>query len=374
MTPDGTVTPESSTADGPISPLVFLVALLRRRWLMLWLVLGSVVGITAYTLIVGRRYSSTLIFMPQTSSSGLSGIAGVAAQFGIAVASGTPDQTPQFYAELMATGPFEEDLVSTQFPVVVGVKAGGNGDSVVTQSLVDWLAVDKGSPEGVRRAKAATKLGHILTSVPDVQTSMLTVTVTTKFPDLSKEIADRVLALVNEFNGTRRSTDAGIERRFVEGRVEVARDSLTVAEDRVRHFLEQNRTYASSPMLQLEHDRLQREVDFQQQVVATLLQGVEQARINEVRNTPVVTVVEAPEAPAMPDRSRLLLKWVLATMAAFLVGLLITVLAVVMQLEERHEPDVSLAYRSAWADTRNDILRVVGPLQGAWRRIRGGER
>jgi hypothetical protein len=41
--------------------------------------------------------------------------------------------------------------------------------------------------------------------------------------------------------------------------------------------------------------RLQRQVDLRQQVYVALAQSYEQARIDEVRTTPVVTVVEAPE-------------------------------------------------------------------------------
>lgn len=366
-------TPGESTSvmdTAPVSPLVFVVAALRRRWMIMSMVLGAVTIVTAYTLIVGRTYTSTLIFMPQMSAGALSGIAGVAAQFGIAVPSGAPDQTPQFYAELIATGPFQEDLVNTQFSATVGMRADGKSDSIVTQSLIDWLGVDSGQSVGKRQTMAIYKLPKVLSVVPDVQTSMLTVTVTSQVADLSKTVADRILALVNQFNGTRRSTDAGTERRFVEGRLQIARDSLTANEDRVRRFLEQNRAYASSPMLTLDHDRLQREVDFEQQVVATLMQAVEQARITEVRNTPVVTVVESPEVALTPDRYRLLLKWVITTMATVLVGIVVIAAMVLLQLEEKHEPDVSSAFRGAWADTRDDIIRLVKPFRVAWQWIR----
>jgi uncharacterized protein involved in exopolysaccharide biosynthesis len=57
----------------------------------------------------------------------------------------------------------------------------------------------------------------------------------------------------------------------------------------------------------------------------TLTQAYEQARIDEVRNTPVITVVEPPESPVRPD-SRRLVSWlavslvvgVLAALAAAL--------------------------------------------------------
>jgi hypothetical protein len=66
----------------------------------------------------------------------------------------------------------------------------------------------------------------------------------------------------------------------------------------LKTFLQNNLTYQGSPRLQLEFARLQRHVDLVQQVYVTLSQEYEQARIQEVRNTPVITIVDRPEASA----------------------------------------------------------------------------
>ena len=76
---------------------------------------------------------------------------------------------------------------------------------------------------------------------------------------------------------------------------------LGVAEDSLRGFLERNRTYQSSPALSFEAARLQRRLDLRQQVYSSLAQAFEQARIDEVRNTPVITVVDTPEESVRLD-------------------------------------------------------------------------
>jgi uncharacterized protein involved in exopolysaccharide biosynthesis len=110
-----------------------------------------------------------------------------------------------------------------------------------------------------------------------------------------------MLRLVSEFNLNRRQTKAGADRRFVETRVRESLDSLRGAEAALEAFLQRNREYRNSPQLVFAYDRLDREVRMRQQLYTTLIQSYESARIDEVRNTPVITVMEAPDLPARPD-------------------------------------------------------------------------
>jgi uncharacterized protein involved in exopolysaccharide biosynthesis len=93
-------------------------------------------------------------------------------------------------------------------------------------------------------------------------------------------------------------------------------------------FLESNRNYSGSPTLQATRDRLQRELSLKSQIHSTLTQAYEQARIDEVRDTPVITVVEAPEVSARPDSRRMVIRLAVA----LLVGLVLAV-AVALFLE-----------------------------------------
>jgi hypothetical protein len=62
----------------------------------------------------------------------------------------------------------------------------------------------------------------------------------------------------------------------------------------------------NSPELVFARDHLQRDVDLNQQVVTSLAQSLEDARIREVRDIPVITVIEPPVAQTTPEsRGRL---------------------------------------------------------------------
>ena len=66
---------------------------------------------------------------------------------------------------------------------------------------------------------------------------------------------------------------------------------------------------------------LEREISLRQQVYATLMQSLEQARISEVRDTPVITVLQEPYLPPGPDDRSLLLMLVIGIVAGGITGL-----------------------------------------------------
>jgi uncharacterized protein involved in exopolysaccharide biosynthesis len=141
---------------------------------------------------------------------------------------------------------------------------------------------------------------------------MVSVAVRTRDPQVSLVIANRLIDGLNRFNRTTRQSQATEEREFTEGRLNEARAKVRAAEDALQSFLQRNRQF-ESPQLAFERDRLQRELLFQQQIMTGLAQQYEEARIREVRDTPVITIVERPVLPAVPEplhRARLLVLFV----------------------------------------------------------------
>ena len=106
---------------------------------------------------------------------------------------------------------------------------------------------------------------------------------------------------MDDYNSRIRRSQAVAEREFLEARLRDARAELRIAEDSLLAFLRENRRVENSPQLTFERDRLQSRVSLRQQVYETLFQAFEQSRIEEVRDTPVITVVERPIRPAQAD-------------------------------------------------------------------------
>jgi uncharacterized protein involved in exopolysaccharide biosynthesis len=286
---------------------------------------GLAILVAVLVLLWPREYTSTAVFMPQASDETLSRLSGIAAEFGFTVPGADPGDSPAFYASLLTSRDILRAVVLTSYPF-----SNRPGDSV-RATLVELYGVEGASP-AIRRDKAVKRFLKDLDIETYRETKLIGIEVTTRWPTVSQGAAHRLLDLVSRFNLTTRQTQAGAERHFVEARLETARTELRAAEERLQAFLQRNREFQNSPALVFQQDRLSREVDLRQQVVTSLVQSFEQARIDEVRNTPVTTIVEPPDLPPQPDSRRLALKTLLGLTAGLLAG---TFLAAVRDFSRR---------------------------------------
>src|SRR5215213_6043673 len=303
---------EPTPAGEDLTLAGLLAFLLRYRRLILATGLAAFLLVGVVTFLRHRSYTSTARFMPQATEGTLGQLSGLAATFGVSVPASDPGSSPNFYGELLKSRDVLRRTVETRYAFAA------DGDSL-RGTLVD-LYESKGKTAPARRDAAAKALLDNIDVTVDRETGTIDLEMTSPYPELSQQIGRRMIELVSEFNLTRRQTKAGAERRFVEARVAEAKDTLHAAEARLQAFLQRNRAYQSAPSLLFEHDRLQRDVSMQQQLYTTLSQSYEVARIDEVRNTPVITLMESPDLPAKPDPRLALVKGVLAGLLGLALG------------------------------------------------------
>src|SRR5262249_435769 len=101
-----------------------------------------------------------------------------------------------------------------------------------------------------------------------------------------------------------------------------------------------------------------REVSMRQAVYTTLVQSYEAARIDEVRNTPVITVMEPPDVPAKADPRLALLKSLLAGIVGLGLG------AFFAAMRPAFSGVLSLV-RPAGAPTETEPEEFARPARGA---------
>lgn len=265
-------------------------------------------------------YTAGASFMPQTEGGQISQLSGIAAQFGVNVPQGEAGESPPFYEALVTSREILEQAVHSEYRVPEGDEAEGASPNTARQTLIEFYGIEASDPE-VRAAAAVGRLRGSLNVETDPQTSLVSLSVTTSSAMLSRQVADRLLELVNQFNLETRQSRAAARAEFIEGRLETARRELRAAEDSLERFLERNRSFRNSPQLQFEHDRLQRRVGLKQGVVTSLAQSHEQAQIDRVRNTPVITVIESPDRPVAPDRKNVRPLGILGLLLGGLLGL-----------------------------------------------------
>ncbi|HVG45414.1 MAG TPA: Wzz/FepE/Etk N-terminal domain-containing protein, partial [Longimicrobium sp.] len=268
------------------------VVLRYRRSIVLVPLLFMAVGV-ALSLRTPRTYRADGAFILQDGGGNpRSRVSGLAAQFGVQVAGGGTD-VPQLYADLLLSRRFMTELATTRFDF-----SDGGRRRVGTPAQL--LEVDAGSPRATLRSTVKVLKGSVNAEV-NPMTGVVGFGVSTPWPALSEQIGKRLLEMVTQFNLSTRQSQAAAERKFTEGRLNEATRELRAAENALQDFMQSNRRFDNAPQLLLRRERLQRDVTEHQAVYAMLSQAYEQARIDEVRDTPVLTVIEGPVGSAQPE-------------------------------------------------------------------------
>jgi len=111
---------------------------------------------------------------------------------------------------------------------------------------------------------------------------------------------DFTVALIEELDSHQRRHNkqkTSETRKFIEERIEDTRLELVVAEENLKDFNDRNRRIENSPSLQLERQRLYREVSVLTGVFTTLKQQLETSKIEEVKELDYVVLLDPPEVP-----------------------------------------------------------------------------
>ncbi len=273
--------------------------------------------ITAYALATGSSAAVVTSLLPRKyvaraslvadvpDNRGLSGtLAQFAGQFGLNVLESS--KAPEFYKELMRSRVVLTTLAGTQFSLP---------ESARVASLYTYYHTHADSLTARLTEAMVRRLQKDLDATVDVRTGVIRVTLTAADARLASDMLDSVIAITNRFAVSNLRGRAKARREFIEEQVAQARQYLVIAEDSLRMFYEHNRRTADSPQLQFEEARLRRRVDLRQEIYVTLSRDLEQARIDEVRDTPILNVVDPPVPPTRHDSPK---RTALTILGAFL--------------------------------------------------------
>jgi len=338
--------------DAVIHPVEIVNLVLAVRHRLLVVVVLSVVLTAAVSLSFGREWQSSSSFSPKASKASGGNISGIAAQFGLSVPAGEVTQSPAFYADLLTSKELLSSIVEANYVLV-------DGQDTVRGTLTKILHA-KGATPALRREDALRVLAPNVVAFPAVKTGVVRLTVTADFPDLAYQINRNLLQQLDSFNLIRRQSQAATERRFAGDRVGDARNQLAQSEERLQGFLQRNREYRTESSLAFERERLTRDVNMLQQVYTSLVLAFEQARLEEVRDTPLLTVIEHPSVPVLPKSRRLAIKLVVAAILAALIVILMEGLKRYLAGARSAHPQDFAEFDRLRGETRPSLRRILG--------------
>jgi uncharacterized protein involved in exopolysaccharide biosynthesis len=241
--------------------------------------------------LISPAYQGTVTILPEygSKSASISGLSQIASLAGVKVGEGAPTE---IYQNLITSESVLEPVILKEYktekfdnPVNLfeyyEIEKSGN-----SYSRRDYLALFKGL-----RGSINTKLDRF--------TRILDISVTMPESQLAADVANELVESLDMYIRTKRKSYALEQIYYLEKRTAQVRDSLTKAEEKLKVFREQNRIVTHSPQLMLEQGRMMREVEILQTVYIELNKQLEIARIDDIRETPVVNLKEPAKDPVI---------------------------------------------------------------------------
>lgn len=215
------------------------------------------------------------------------GALGLAAQLGLS--PGNTSNSIDYYGAVLASDRVLDVVALHPLPVDSTGRTAfmfTNADSITTAR---------------ERDKTRRRLRSHLDVSTNPRTNTLSFMVDGKTPYAARAAAETILASLNRVIIALRRQRASAERTFLETRVDSALDRQRAIEDTLREFYVHNRL-VNTPNLLFTEGRLKRDVEFAQTLVSQLRGQLEQARLQEVRDTPALSVIASPEFPGRKSR------------------------------------------------------------------------
>ena len=265
------------------------------------------------------KYTSQITLLtPDAGASKLGGLAGLASQFGVDVPaiSQADLSNPVLFPELIKSRRFAEKILYKEFYTkkydkklpLLSILTDSN-DSILNNSKQDIN-------------KALNELSKMIAYDQDPKSSFSIIKITASEPIFAKELAEVVLKELESLNRFFKSQAVSEKITFIDNRIKSVSTDLKKSEKLLNAFKEQNRQ-TTSPALQLENDRFERDVEVQKEIYLTLKQQLELAKIEEIQESSILQVLDGPQVSISPSNSNTRTSVILSSFAGIIIGVII---------------------------------------------------
>jgi uncharacterized protein involved in exopolysaccharide biosynthesis len=338
-----------------------LANVLLQRWRTVVFVPLLCSAITFFgTFLVPPSFTATTTFVPELGSRGRlpSGLASLAGQFGLSIGA-DPGQSPRFYAQVAKSRELLQQVLLAEY------ENPGSREGVVDSATLLQILKVQGTSRRDSLYRGVRELGKLVSVSVDNQTNIVTLSVESRHAVLAAAVTNRLVEYLNAFNTGTRQSQARERRRFVESRVSEAERELQFAEERLKSFYELNRSWQQAPQLVFEEGRLRRQVEIRQELYLTLRREYETARIEEVNDTPVITVIDMAVPPQRKSKPKRALLTIIAFVFGGMFGLALAFSSDYLERIRREDRELYEDFSTLMRGVRDEVGQAI---RGAFRR------
>ncbi len=295
-----------------VDALALLTPLLeKRRYIIAGAILiGLAVGV--YAMLQPRKYKAELTITPVVNNKSTSAFGGIAALAGASLNSGY-QLTPARMVELLRSR-----------KVLAGVGM-SRINPTSSETVIDRFFGEKYTRND--QEEIENQLQRILTVGTNKETGTITVGVLHRDSALARVMASRIVDSASQIFIKTSKAQAQQLREAQEGRVDIARQQLAVAKERLREFNFANRAAPIYSSASVERERLAGEVNLAEQVYTQAATDRESAYARELEATPTV-VIQDPLPPVLPKaRKRIIMKTGIAGIVSFGIICILVIMA-----------------------------------------------
>ena len=175
--------------------------------------------------------------------------------------------------------------------------------------------------------KAIKKFNNHVQVSEDRISGLIKITTTLQDPVIAANVANFIGNEVELYIQKENSAQSTKEKLFISERLSIVKKELEASELELKEFKERNRGFEDSPELFMNYSQLFREVEGKKEVYLTLQQQLELARIEEVKQSPILHILDNAVPPikkSYPNRFIFLI-------FSFLIGLIYSSLATIFR-------------------------------------------
>lgn len=240
-------------------------------------------------------YLSSVFLMPDYGSktSSLSQYSNLMSLAGIKLGEA---KSSSIYNNLIHSEAVLENVINSYFLTEI------SSDSVNLIKYFDVEPEESESPELEARLMFLTVytkfIENILITEIDPSSDILKLTINMPESKLSADVANKIVESLDDYVRNKRKSLASEQRFYLEKRTQEVFDSLTITEEQLKLFREQNRVI-KSPQLMLEQGRLVRSLEILQATYIELKKQLELIKLDEIKDTPVINLREQAREPVI---------------------------------------------------------------------------